>query len=167
MRKVRAYTPEIRLNQVIRKSPFNMPQVLSIRQKIMKHYIPKTELIKLVRRNRGAKRNPEVGSLQVDIVPREVCSLSPSPHKINLDFDSSLSFDLNKNPKAKRFKPHLTYFKLTQKPCTAPISQTSPQGKFKLIIKGLQCYYSSGTTLLAGQHLQGFTTFILTKVLPT
>lgn len=167
MRKGSPLSPELRMNQAFKQSPFSFPQVFNIRQKIMKHYIPKTELIKSVSKNRRTKGKCKNDLMHVEVVPRDAVSLSPSPHKINLGFESSLSFDLSKNSKAKRFKPHLTYFKLAQKPGAVPASAMSSEEKFRLIIKGLQYYYSSGTTFFALQHFQGFITFILIKVLPT
>lgn len=136
MKRGNAITPDIRLNQLINQRPFSISPVVNFRQKLMKHYIPKIDLVKKSKNFKGKKN--KIKSLNVEILPRNVASLSSSPHKINIGLECSHSFDLTKNSAAKRFKPHLTYYKLNQKLGSVSPNRSNSGGKFKLIVKGSQ-----------------------------
>jgi hypothetical protein len=137
MIKTKPKTSEVRISQIISQRPVSISPVLNIRKKLMKHYIPKTELKKTKSKSKNFQgKTPKTSSFILESLPKSNNSLCSSPHKVNLNLDNALKFDGARVTHGKRFKPHLTYYKTSYKPGETQNLSISPEEKFKLLVKG-------------------------------
>ena len=138
MNKSKTKTPETRISQLISQRPVSISPVLNFRKKLLKHYIPKNDFIKTNSKSRSLKvRNSQKKSFVSEKLPKSIVSLCTSPHKINLNLENALNLDAFRYNNAKRFKPHLTYYKISHKYSGGGQNLSiSPEEKFRMLVKG-------------------------------